>query len=265
VDRKVKVNIELKGEDTAEPVQKVVAEYLAKGWKPGDFLDRVKSCKRPRSGGMIGPEHMQALDHFPFSYRVALLLGLMLVVSLVDFCRNGARAAKFCEYGFIIITGAAGAAAGFVNDLITSSISPDYFILGKGLEEGPNLRMQAGLFGLQVGCSAGVIAGAVCLFACRRKSASPPAKVFKLLQMLWMPVAGAVLCGVALPLLLSRFDPAHFSAQLESVLDAGRISRFLQVWWTHVGLYAGMAAGLVVMILRANMEKKRRAAANQFP
>jgi glycerophosphoryl diester phosphodiesterase len=38
IDRKVKVNIELKGEDTAEPVQKVVEEYFAKGWKHDDFL-----------------------------------------------------------------------------------------------------------------------------------------------------------------------------------------------------------------------------------
>ena len=100
-----------------------------------------------------------------FSYRVTLLLGLMLVVSLVDFYRNGARAVKFREYGFIIITGAVGGAVGFVNDLVTSSISPEYFILGKGLEESPDLRIQAGLFGLRVGFSAGVIGGAVCLYA----------------------------------------------------------------------------------------------------
>jgi glycerophosphoryl diester phosphodiesterase len=38
IDRKVRVNIELKGENTADPVRKVVEEYLAKGWKPDDFL-----------------------------------------------------------------------------------------------------------------------------------------------------------------------------------------------------------------------------------
>jgi len=38
VDRRVKVNIELKGEKTAEPVKKVIEEYFAKGWKPDDFL-----------------------------------------------------------------------------------------------------------------------------------------------------------------------------------------------------------------------------------
>jgi ABC-type cobalt transport system substrate-binding protein len=201
-------------------------------------------------------------DHFAFSYRIVLLLGLMLVVSLVDFHRNGARAAKFREYGFIVITGAVGAAVGFGNDLITSSISPDYFTLGKGLEEGPDLQIQAGLFGLQVGFSAGVIGGAVCLYACRGKSACPPAPFSCLFRWLWMPVAGAILGGIAVPMAFSRFDPARFSAQLDTLLDAARISRFRQVWWTHIGLYAGLAIGLAAMLLRAAKERKKPEAAS---
>ncbi len=191
-----------------------------------------------------------------FSYRFTLLLGLMLVVSLVDFYRNGARASKFREYGFIIITGALGGAVGFVNDLITSTISPEYFILGKGLEDSPDLWMQAGLFGLRVGLSAGVIGGAICLYASRRKSAHTPLEFSRLFRMLWMPVTGAILCGIALPLGFSKFDPARFSAQLNTLMDAERISRFRQVWWTHIGLYAGMVIGLAAMILRAVKERK---------
>ena len=199
-------------------------------------------------------------DHFPFSYRIILLLGLMLAVSLVDFYRNGARAAKFREYGFLLITGAVGAGFGFANDWITSSVSPEYFTLGKGLEESPDLRIQAGLFGLRVGFSAGVIGGAVCLYASRRKSARPPVPFSRLYRMLWMPVTGAILCGIALPLGFSRFDPAQFSAQLDTLLDAERISRFRQVWWTHIGLYAGMVLGLAAMLLRAAKERKNAAA-----
>lgn len=184
----------------------------------------------------------------------------MLVVALADFYRNGAQAVKYREYGFIIITGSVGAVVGLVNDLMTSSLSPDYFILGKGLEEGPDLPMQAGLFGLRVGFSAGVIGGAVCLYASRRKSARPPVPFSRLYRMLWMPVTGAILCGIALPLGFSRFDPAQFSAQLDTLLDAERISRFRQVWWTHIGLYAGMVLGLAAMLLRAAKERKNAAA-----
>jgi hypothetical protein len=196
----------------------------------------------------------------PFLYRVVLLLGLMVVVALVDFYRNCLHATKFREYSFVIIAGGIGAVVGLVNDLITSSISPEYFIFGKGLEDGPNLRIQAGLFGLQVGFSAGVIAGAISLYITRRKSAYPPVKCSRLLRMLWMPVAGAVLCGVIIPLLFSKFDPADFSDQLKGLLDAGKLNRFRQVWWTHMGLYAGMIIGLAAMLLRAVRERKTFAA-----
>jgi len=195
-------------------------------------------------------------NYFPFSYRVVLLLGVMAVVAAVDFYRKGPQATKFREYGFVVITGAIGAAVGLVNDLITASISPEYFILGKGLEDGPDLRVQAGLFGLQVGFSAGVIGGAICLYVSRRKSVYPAIKCSRLLRMLWMPVTGAVLCGIALPVGFSKFDPARFSTQLETLLDAGKISRFRQVWWTHIGLYAGMVIGLTAMLFRAARERK---------
>lgn len=195
-------------------------------------------------------------NHFPFWYRVVLLLGLMLVVALLDFYRQGAQATKFREYGFLVITGVIGGVFGLINDLITSSISPDYFIFGKGLDVGPNLRVRAGLLGLQVGFSAGVIGGAICLYVCRRKSIYPPITCSRLLRILWMPITSAVICGIALPLAFSQFDPAHFSTELSSLLDGGKLNRFRQVWWTHVGLYVGMTIGLVAMILRATKERK---------
>ena len=176
----------------------------------------------------------------------------MVIIALTDLYRNGKEATKFREYGFLVTTGVLGALFGFANDLITSTISPDYFTLGKGLDEGPDLQMRAGLYGLQVGFSAGIIGGGICLYLCRRKSAHPPAKISRLFQLLWMPVAGAVLCGILLPMALSPFDPAKFASQLAAILDAARISRFRQVWWTHVGLYAGMIIGLMAMIYCAS-------------
>jgi hypothetical protein len=85
--------------------------------------------------------------------------------------------------------------------------------------------------------------------------------------MLWMPVAGAILCGVALPLAFSQFDPAKFSVQLGTLLDAEGISRFRRVWWIHLGLYAGMIVGLVAMLLRIAKERKNSVSDSQakFP
>jgi hypothetical protein len=186
----------------------------------------------------------------PFLYRLWLLLGLMAAVGGFDYWRNRAQAAKPREYGFLLIAGLLGALLGWANDLITSSISPEYFTMGKGLAEGNDLRWRAGLFGLKEGFSAGIVGGAICLFACARKSPFSPAQARRLIVGLWMPLLGAVLTGLALPRIAGHFDPLGFSASLNSLLDAGQLARFRHVWWTHTGLYAGTLVGLAAMILR---------------
>src|SRR5271167_4903786 len=94
----------------------------------------------------------------------------MTVAVAVDFWRHGREAARYREYGFIWIAGILGGVVGFANDCITSSISPDYFIMGKGLEPGNDLRLRAGVYGLKAGLSAGIVGGAVCLFARARNA-----------------------------------------------------------------------------------------------
>lgn len=196
------------------------------------------------------------LDRFPFSYRVALLLGLMAVAAAVDFWRRGKEASKYREYAFILIAGLLGGLVGFANDCVTSSISQDYFILGKGLEPGNDLRWRAGIFGFKAGLSAGIIGGAVCLFVRTRNSRFTTEQMKGLLRTLWIPVLGAVLLGLALPIIASQFDPLGLSVSLNSLLDADQILRFRRVWWIHTGIYAGLAVGLVGMIFR----KKTQAA-----
>jgi hypothetical protein len=192
-----------------------------------------------------------------FTNRVLLLLALMAIVTIVDFKQKGREASKYREYGFILIAGAVGALLGFVNDLITSSISPDYFVFGKGLDSGDGLRWRAGIFGAKEGLSAGIIAGAVCLFATAQKTSLSPAQLRSLLARLWMPLAGAVLAGLTLPLAAGAFDPFHLAAKLESFLNGNQIRRFLRVWWIYTGLYAGLTLGLAAMIARTRRDRRR--------
>jgi glycerophosphoryl diester phosphodiesterase len=56
IDRKIKVNIELKGEHTAEPVRKVLQEYLAQGWKHDDFLVSSFNHEELRKFKQLMPE-----------------------------------------------------------------------------------------------------------------------------------------------------------------------------------------------------------------
>ncbi len=190
-----------------------------------------------------------------FANRLILLLGLMAVVSIVDFKRHGRSASKHREYGFILIAGFIGGLAGLGNDMITSAISPEYFVFGKGLEPGEDLRWRAGIFGVKEGLSAGIIGGAICLFATAQERGFSMQRMRCLLGKLWMPLAGAASFAVTLPLIAGKFDPIHLSDELNSFLGTGQIARFLQVWWIHCGLYSGLVAGLVVMIEQARRQR----------
>jgi hypothetical protein len=194
-------------------------------------------------------------ERIPFWYRVAFLFGLMSVATTADFRRRGRESARYREYGFIWIAGILGGLVGFANDCVTSSISPDYFTLGKGLEPGNDLRWRAGVYGFKAGLSAGIIGGAVCLFVRVRSSRFSTDRMREMLRTLWMPAAGAVLLGLALPAVAGGFDPLGLSAQLGSLLNAGQIGRFRRVWWIHTGLYAGLVLGLAAMIIRLKRDK----------
>ena len=184
------------------------------------------------------------LEQFPFAARVILLLSLMAVISAVDLRRNGPKATRHKEYAFIITTGLLGGIIGFGNDLLTSSISPDYFTMGKGLPPGEGLQWAAGLYGLRTGFSAGIIGGALCMF-CAGKGV-PYALYYRLL---WLPTAGALAVGLLFPVIASRFDPAGLAASLKEVLNPEQSQKFLTVWRIHSGLYLGLAAGLIALIV----------------
>ena len=198
-------------------------------------------------------------DNVPFLGRIACLLLFAAVMSFLDFRKRGNQATQYLEYGFVLAAGLVGALIGAGNDFITSSISPDYFTIGKGLTDGGRISFNAVQYGLQVGCSGGVISGAIAVYLTRRKSAYPPIGFGALFSHLWMPVSGALLGAVALPAIASRFDPMGFAAQLRDVLTPDRIARFRLVWWIHLGVYLGLAMGLAAML--TILLRRRRMAA----
>lgn len=197
-------------------------------------------------------------EHFPFWNRAALLAGLMLVGAAVDRWRHGEAANRHKEYGFIWLTGIIGCLAGGINDLITSSISPDYFILGKGLAGGEGFRLRAVLFGVQEGLSAGVIAGAICVYVARGGSKRPPVEFNFLFRLLGRPICCAAAGALLVPVLAGHYDPAGLALKMSETEQAQTIvPAFLRVWWIHTGLYAGLLAGVLWMVA-AIMVKRRR-------
>jgi hypothetical protein len=199
------------------------------------------------------------LQRYPFWDRAAFLGGLMVVAAAFDLWRYGKAATRYKEYSFIWFTGLLGGIVGGIADLATSSISPDYFTLGKGLSGGEGFLLRAVMFGIREGISAGVIAGAISVYVSRKKSRFGPLGFGELLGLLWMPAACAVAGGLALPLVAGHSDPAELIFKLAGDLSPAQTARFLRVWWIHIGLYGGLLAGLIWLIWVVG--KRRRGAA----
>jgi hypothetical protein len=184
----------------------------------------------------------------------------MLVVAGIERRRKGRQAARYQEYGFILLCGVLGAALGAANDALTSSLSPEYFILGKDLP-GEHPRLEAVNLGLSAGFSAGIIGGALSLFALGRKR--PPFK--RLLPMLAIPALSAMSLGGAFFLIAPDADPTRLTDQLRELLTPEQIRRFRLVWWIHTGLYAGFVLGLAAMIALARRRRGQTASLGGTP
>ncbi|MDP6634358.1 MAG: hypothetical protein QGG42_05635 [Phycisphaerae bacterium] len=188
------------------------------------------------------------MPDIPFWIRIAALVGLMSIVAGVDAWYRRARSTRWKEYLFILVTGCAGAVFGSLTDMVTSSISPDYFVYGKELPA-EGLRWSAMLLGLQAGFSAGAIAGALCLFVGVRNLAKTSISLPRAAMLSWRPFLLAVIFAAVIPLAGARFDPMGFLEELRILFGPERAGRFLTVWQIHLGVYLGLGVGVVWMIV----------------
>ncbi|HUT34268.1 MAG TPA: hypothetical protein VNE39_12355 [Planctomycetota bacterium] len=191
----------------------------------------------------------------PYWARAAALVALLSAVAAVDLAKHGRKATRWREYGFVLAAGAVAGLFGLANDLVTSSISPEYFILGKGLPT-ESLRRSAAALGLRAGFSAGVVAAAICVYVATRRAGRPPFPMCSLCLLMWRPFALAAGFAALLPLLLSGFDPLGLGEGLGDLVGPHQVRRFLSVWWTHLGLYLGLLAGVVWIAV--DVARKRR-------
>ncbi len=173
----------------------------------------------------------------------------MIIAGAVDVRVRGKDAVRPREYLFICAAVLLGGVVGFANDCITSTISPDYFITGKGLEGGGGLRWRAGELGFQSGLSAGAIGGSLCLFLRPRRLGFSWRQCRELFCGLWIPAVAAIASGAMMPLIAGHADPMKFSSSLTPLLSTEQLAKFTEVWWMHTGLYVGLGIGLLVVII----------------
>jgi hypothetical protein len=83
-----------------------------------------------------------------------------------DVARHGRDAPRAREYGFLLLTTLAAVVYGVVHDQITATISPEYFLVWKGLAGDPRpLRLAVTLVAVRSSWWVGLLAGAGFLLA----------------------------------------------------------------------------------------------------
>ena len=195
-----------------------------------------------------------------FGYRVLVLALLLAAIAFWDYRRTG-KATRFRGYAFVFAVALAGGVFGLLNDMVTSSISADYFAFGKDLGEGDGLRSRAIALGFQAGFGAAAFVGVILLLAnSHRKQPETVLSYGRLSLHALKPLGGAIVCGPLFAVVFHYVDPLRPRDELLKFLPPARAERFLMVWGIHCGLDVGALAGLLQAFVDIRKSRKKIAA-----
>lgn len=186
-----------------------------------------------------------ALSDIGLLPRLALLLILMAIVSVIDWWRHPESPMKWQEYAFLLAVGLAGGLLGMGNNQITSAISPQYFFLGKGIPFDANFSHEVTLLGFHAGLFVGFVVGGAYLLA---NNPSPQYPRLAWSRLSWYGlrpvVAGIVLAPIGGVLMLLS-DPEDMATTMCKDLIPAQIESFLFVQGSHMGIYMGAMLGTI--------------------
>ncbi|MFP4054181.1 MAG: hypothetical protein ACLFV7_10005 [Phycisphaerae bacterium] len=196
--------------------------------------------------------------------RIVAGVSIFAVLAAVELIRKGRDARRWKEYLFLLYAVCLAMAYGAINDLVTVSISWEYFYFGKNLAEEMGylippdfaaLRIEAVKIGLMASWTAGLMFGVAALFANNPRGDLPRLPTSTLVKLGLLPVAAAGVVAILSGLagwhgMYDRFMPAG--------MDLIRHPRyFTAVWGAHLGAYFGGAGGMAAAVILILMRRRR--------
>lgn len=186
----------------------------------------------------------------PYTYRLLALAAFVCLALLYDRLKPPEKQYRQGEYFFLLVVGAFGAVFGVLIDMITSSISPVYFSVGKGIAEGPGFRGAVIALGAQAGFCAGLVGAGILLVVNAQRLGMDGLFQYMALSFACSAISAAVLGLLQHNLQLFRL------AEWDNLLAPATSRSFKTVWCIHVGIYVGGLIGLVFSCIRARIKRR---------
>jgi hypothetical protein len=201
------------------------------------------------------------------SFRILCGGVIFAALAIADFRRRRNAATKWREYSLLLAAVLVALAYGAINDQITVTISPEYFLYGKELAAvvGDPPRSQAALrwaaakVGFKATWSVGLIFGVVLLLANNPWRGLPRLRNRRLLRLLLIiPLTAAVLGAIG-GLLGYRGVMTNWQSDFQDIASANlwRPRRFMAAWGVHLGGYVGGSLGTTVAVVLLMLERCR--------
>lgn len=189
------------------------------------------------------------------SLQTRILVGGSIILAFIayDVWKNGRRSPRLREYGFVIAVIAATAMYAILHDMITVSISPEYFTYGKGLSPN-NLRWRVCELAMKAALAPGAFVSMVFVVANNPSPRKAQLSYAQLWRLLVYPVLGAIVCAVVFGI-LGAFDVRGIRPEIEGAIP--NTSAFIEVWGIHWGTYAGGFFGAIAAVFRIRSLRAR--------
>lgn len=148
---------------------------------------------------------------------------------------------------------------GILHDQITATLSPEYFLLGKGLVADTRpFRWAVTLLAANACWPLGVLAALALRFANEPSDHLPrQLSLRSLLQFSCLPVLAAFICAISFGFVPANFDPWKQKDIAETIVGAEHATSFVRVWRVHIGSYFGGALGLIVAGFFIRRERRK--------
>lgn len=142
-------------------------------------------------------------------------------------------------------------------DSVTSRVSPEYFVAGKGVNDGGEFTQSVLLLGAHAGFFAGAVAASCYLFANNPGKGLPTLPYRTLSWLALIPVASAAIGGMLIGFSLSVVAGPSLAPVIAPPVEPEDAKPFVVVWGTHAGVYLGLLVGVVLGVVSIRRSRRR--------